>query len=299
MFAGNNGYSLSDIAAVSGSRNGNDGDWGMGNGAWWIIILFLFCFNGNWRNGWGGNGGAESPAFQGAVTRADLCSEFNFNNLERAVAGVQQGLCDGFYAMNTSIMNGFHGVDNAVCQLGYQTQQGFNATQVALMQGLNALQAQAANCCCETKGVIRDAQFANLQGQNAIQTQIAQGFCNVGNQIDRNFAEIGYRMATDTCDIKTQIANSTRATIDNDNANHRELMNYLCQEKIADLQQENSALRLAASQQAQNNYLVSALSPKAPAPAWLVPNPAAPYNPFANNCGCGNYNNGCGCGNVA
>lgn len=148
-----------------------------------------------------------------------------------------------------------------------------------------------------TKGAIKDAQFANLQGQNAIQTQIAQGFSGLGNQIDRNFADIGYRMATDTCDIKTQMATSTRDIIDNDNANHRELMNYLCQEKISELQQENSTLRLQASQQAQNNYLVAALSPKAPSPAWLVPNPATPYNPFQGNCGCGNYqNNNCCCG---
>ena len=43
------GYSLSDIAAVTDNRE-NDGCFG-GGGAWWIIILFLFVFMG-----WGGNG---------------------------------------------------------------------------------------------------------------------------------------------------------------------------------------------------------------------------------------------------
>lgn len=46
MFNSNNGYSLSDIAAATGGNNGNrncDDMWG-GNGAWWIIILFLSCF---------------------------------------------------------------------------------------------------------------------------------------------------------------------------------------------------------------------------------------------------------------
>lgn len=38
MFNNSNGYSLADIAAAT------DGMWD--NGAWWIIILFLFCFNG-------------------------------------------------------------------------------------------------------------------------------------------------------------------------------------------------------------------------------------------------------------
>lgn len=53
MFANNNnGYSLSDLAAVTGNGNRNNGMFGDEGGAWWIIILFLFCFAG-----WGGNGG--------------------------------------------------------------------------------------------------------------------------------------------------------------------------------------------------------------------------------------------------
>jgi hypothetical protein len=57
MFNNSNGYSLADIAAATGGNNRNDGMWD--NGAWWIIILFLFCFNGGmWGNGFGrGMGG--------------------------------------------------------------------------------------------------------------------------------------------------------------------------------------------------------------------------------------------------
>lgn len=153
MFNNSGGYSLADIAAATGGgRNGGGegyGD-GWGGGAWWIIVLFLFVFCGWGNNGWGNGrngGGADTPAFQGAVTRADLCSEFAFNNLDRAVTGINQGLCDGFYAMNSSLMSGFNGVDNAICSLGNAMQGGFNATQVAMMQGNNALQAQLADCC--------------------------------------------------------------------------------------------------------------------------------------------------------
>ena len=234
-----------------------------------------------WGNGWGGRGGAESPAFQGTVTRADLCSEFAFNNLDRAVTGVQQGICDGFYAMNTSLLNGFNGVDNAICNLGYQTQNGFNTTNVALMQGQNALQAQLADCCCTTKGAIKDAQFANMQGQNAIQTQLASCCCDLGNQIERNFCNTRYDMATNTRDI-----------IESQNAGTRAILDYLCQEKISDLQSENQTLRLAASQQAQNNYLISQLRPT-PSPAYLTCNPYT--GQVYGGCGCGN-NYGCGCG---
>ena len=68
MFNGTNGYSLSDIAAVSG--NNNDG-FGGGNCSWWIIILFLFAFCG-----WGGYGygGGQRPAsvYEGYVLNNDM-----------------------------------------------------------------------------------------------------------------------------------------------------------------------------------------------------------------------------------
>lgn len=125
MFNNSNGYSLADIAAATGGNNRNDGMWD--NGAWWIIILFLFCFNGGmWGNGFGrgmGGQGAGSPAFQGTTTREEIAYGFDMNGLQSSVRGVQQGLCDGLYAMNTGMLNSFAGVNNAVCSLGYQTAQ--------------------------------------------------------------------------------------------------------------------------------------------------------------------------------
>ena len=74
----------------------------MGNGAWWIIILFLFMFsNGNIF----GNGG-------GALTR----SELDFSNLDSSIRGVQQGLADGFYAVNTGMLTGFNGIQKTYVQ---------------------------------------------------------------------------------------------------------------------------------------------------------------------------------------
>ena len=125
MFNNSIGYSLADIVAATDSNNRNDGMWD--NGAWWIIILFLFCFNGGmWGNSFGrgmGGQGAGSPAFQGTTTREEIAYGFDMNGLQNSVRGVQQGLCDGLYAMNTGMLNGFAGVNNAVCSLGYQTAQ--------------------------------------------------------------------------------------------------------------------------------------------------------------------------------
>ena len=152
------GYSLSDIAAVTdgNNRNGNDGMWG-DNGAWWIIILFLFVFCGWGGNGFGGFGGG-SNGVQGALTRGDLCMDMNFNDVQGGVRAINDAVNTGFANLNSTICHqqydtaslingvqremasGFAGVDNAVCTLGYQTQAGINSINVAGMQNTNAIQ---------------------------------------------------------------------------------------------------------------------------------------------------------------
>ena len=272
------------------NRNNNDG---FGDGGWvWVIFLFfLMAWGGNWGN-WGGNGmnGANGPGFQGALTRADLCQDMNFGQLENGVRGIQQGLCDGFYAQNTTMLNGFNGlqntvqngfagVDNAICTLGYQTQAGINSVNTNMMQGNFGLQ-QAINA----------DTVANMQNTNALQAQLAQCCCdNRAGQKD-----IEYRMATDTCAIQNTIQNTTRDIIDNQNCNSKQILDFLVQDKISTLQSENQSLRLAASQTAQNEYLISQIKP-CPVPAYVTCNPwAASYGVgLANGCGC---NNGCNTG---
>lgn len=122
------------------------------------------------------------------------------------------------------------------------------ADTVANMQNTNALQTQLANCCCE-----------NRQGQ----------------------AQIQYDLATNTCAITTAIANQTQQIMQNDNANYRQLHDEIVANRMADkdetiaqLRTQVSQMTLAASQQAQNNYLVNQLRP-APGPAYIVQNPYA------------------------
>lgn len=287
MFNSSNGYSLSDIAAVTGANSsGHNNGFGNGDG-WWIIILLLLFGNGENGNGLLGRGIGGG----GSSTRSAIYDGFTTNNIENGIRGIQQGLCDGFYAMNTGMLNGFSGVNNAICDLGYNTQQGFNTTNIALMQGQNSLSRQLADCCCDTRSAIQQVSFDNIQGQNSIARQISDCCCETGRQIERGFAEINYNMATNTCGLQTSLTNSTRDIIDSQNAGTRAILDYLCQEKITDLQNENQALRLAASQQAQNNYLISELAPKLPVPAYSVPNPFVPYG--YSNCGCGAYSSSC------
>lgn len=292
------GYALGQDSNNGNNCCNNGGFGGMwGEGIWAVIILGMIFgwgrggfggFGGGWGDGLGW--GFNSAAGQGALTRADLCSEFNFNNLDNAVRGVQQGLCDGFYAQNTTLMNGFHGVDNAVCQLGYQTQQGFNS-----------LGAQMAQCCCDTQRAIDGVNFHTLQGFSNLQNQIASCCCDTQRQIERGFCDVGYNMATNTNNIIQSTHNDTDRVI----ARLDQMENTRQQEKIAALQAENQSLKFQASQSAQNAFitanqeaqtaeLIRRLGRDCPVPAFVVPNPNCCYG---NGYGYGyNNSNGCGCG---
>lgn len=210
-----------------------------GDGAWWIIILFLFVFCGWGGNGWGNNGNSG-----GVVDGYVLTSDFA--NVERKIDSVNQGLCDGFY-QQAQLVNG----TNMAMANGFaQAELSRSNQQAALMQQLNAMQMQAANCCCENRAAI---------------------------------AQVRYDMATQACDTRNTVQNATRDIIDANNQNSRAILDFLTQSKLSDLQAENQGLKLAASQAAQNSYLVSQLRPS-PIPAYTVQNPYC-CNQFAG-CGC-------------
>lgn len=249
----NNGVSLADIAAVTGNNRNNDGMWG--DGAWWIVILLIFGWGGFGGNGWGGNGAGNG------YTDAAIQRGFDNQTVVSKLDGINNGICSLGYDQLAQM----NGINTNILQTGFGIQQAINADTVSGMQNTNAIQstltnmaAQNASCCCETQ-----------------------------RQIERGFADTNYNMATQACQTRQAIADSTRSILD-----------YLCQDKIATLQAENNDLRRAASQDRQNallttamtaqtNQIINAVNPTA-IPAYVVPNP----NAYAYGCGC---NQSCVC----
>ena len=235
MFSGKE-YNLSDIAAVTG-RNG-DGLFGGENG-WWIILLFLFC---GWGGGFGYGGERGTENVRDAVAYG-----FDINNLENGVRGLEHGICDGFYDMNTSLLTGFGDI-----AMGNMQNTNAITSQLANMA------AQQQNCCCETQRLI-----------------------------ERGLCEVNYNILTQSNATNTNIASAARDIIENNNNGVRSILDFLTQDKINTLQAENQALRLTASQQAQNAFLIDQLGTKAPIPAYVVANPYTSYGAY--------YTTGCGC----
>ena len=209
------------------------------------FIIILFLFA---FLGWGGNGmwGGNRGTSGSAVDGYILTSDFA--NIERKIDSVNNGLCDGFYSQAQLI----NGVQSSM-QQGFMTAEISRANQqAAFMQQLNAMQRQQADCCCETREAIQSVR---------------------------------YDMASQACDTRNTVQTATRDIIDNQNQNSRAILDFLTQSKMQDLQNENQGLKMAASQAAQNNYLISQLRP--------TPIPAYPSsNPWAG----GTYNGCGGCG---
>ena len=263
MFNNNNGYSLSDIAAATG--NNGDGFFGGANG-WWIILLFMFAFGGWGGNGWGNNGNN---------TANDVSYNFDIHDLDEGIRGLTSSTASGFYNTNTSMLNGFANAQQQMCNTGFDIIQAINQNTIAGMQNTNSLQVQLADHTAAE-------QLAN---------------CQAVNQLNSQFANLNYNLATQECDTRRAAQDIGREIIDNQNNNTREIMSFLVQNQLNALTAENQALKGQISQSEQNAYLINALRPSAE-PAYLVANPyTGGYGTYGYNAMFGGpLNNGFGPG---
>lgn len=120
--------SAADVAAVTDNRNN-----GYGYGMEWIWIIVLFAIFGFGGNGFGRNGSA--------VTQMELQNGFDTQSILRGLEGIKNGLCDGFYAQNTTMLQGFNGIGTQVMENRFAAQQ----------------------CCCETNRNIDAVRYENAK----------------------------------------------------------------------------------------------------------------------------------------
>ena len=168
-------YSLADIRAATGA---DENGWG-GGGAWWIIILFLFMFGmggGGW--GWGNRGGD-------ALTRAEMQQGFDTQEITRKLDGLSYGMCDGFYAQNTTMLNGFAGVTSAVRDAQFAAQQCCCETN----RNIDAVRYDAQKNTCDittaihaegeaTRALIQKNEMQNLRDRLQ-QMELREAMCGV------------------------------------------------------------------------------------------------------------------------
>lgn len=219
--------------------SGRNNDGFFGDGNGWWIILLFVLF----ACGWGGFGGGYGNG-GGAAQNYVLASDF---------ATIQRQLSDGF----NSVDNALDRQNAGICDLGYTQLSLNNQTNMAMMQGFNGVQTQLADCCCKTQS-----------GIEHINTNMAMNTAALSREVERGFCDTNYNNQSQHYQTMNAI----------DKVGDR-IIDWMSQRDSQALRDENQALRLAASQAAQNQYLVNQLRP-CPTPAYITCNPwatAAPY----------------------
>lgn len=285
------GLSASDVALLQNNGRSNGG-FGDGDNAWWIILFLIF----GWGRGWGGNSDGSNGG--GTYLGENYALITDNATLERKIDGVYSGICDSTFALNNTMTQGFASAQNTMTQgfaglntalvtQGYETRNAVTNDTIANMSNTNLLQGAIKDCCCQTQQNIKDTQYAIATTGNGIQNQIQNCCCDVERQIERGFADTNYAMSQQNC-----------ATLQAIDKIGDRIIDRLTQDKLDALTAENQALRLSASQQAQNAYLVEKLNPNpCPMPAYVVQPPQTVA--FATGCnGVATFATGCGCGNV-
>ena len=241
------GMSAADIAAVT--RN-NDGFGFGGDGAWWLIVLFLFMFNG-----WGGYNGYGNEG--GAYLGNEVQRGFDQNAVMTGMGNINNTLTDGFVNTSAALCNGFAGVNGAIANGFAQAEIAANARQIADLQQDFAIQSSLQQCCCDNRAAT---------------------------------ADLKYTIATENCADRAAIADGLRDILEAQNASVQRILDQMCNdkidaknEKIADLERQLTMANLAASQSTQTAMILSNndaqtaalekyLAP-VPIPAYIVANP--------------------------
>ena len=266
MFNSNDCFTMPVMPAYSGGYGNGNSMWGEGGWLWFIVILALF-------GGWGGFGGfgrgygnyANSPDFQGYATRADINEGFAFNGLQRGVDAIQNGICDSTYALNSTINNGFHSTDLALCN-------GFNGVQTQISN----LGYQLQQCCCAIE-----------KGIDGVNYNMATNICNLQNTMNNNTRDIIDNQNAGTRQILDFLTNDKISSLQAENQSL----------KFAASQANQNAV-LQAAMDANTAEIIRRTGNDCPIPAYVVPNPNCCYgnpigvNPYGQYNGCGN---GCGC----
>lgn len=248
---GNGSLSAADIAAVLGSNGGNGGfgNWGA-DGAWWLIVLFLFAMSGNGFGNWGGNNGGN------------FAVPYMFNNANNDVQRGfdQQAVMGSLNGITAAISNGFANAEVSRCN-----------AQTNVLQTLNGITMALQNCCCENRAGLADLKYTVATEACADRAAVTAALNDVKTAMGQGFQGINDKL----CQLE----------LDGVKQRNADLLAEVNALKFAQSQTAQTA-QILANNAAQTAALEQYLNP-APIPAYMVQNPNCCANGFNNGC-CGN-----------
>ena len=233
-------YDLSDLAAVV--NNGNNDGWGGNGGGWWILLLFILLggWNGNRYGNQGGAGAAGGDMLYPWMNQAE------------------------------NVMNGFNGIQQALCAGFANAETAATARQMADMQQAFALSQQLSQCCCDNR-----LATVNLQAD----------------------------IAREACADRQTVSDGIRDLLVSNNANTQRILDKLCDQELFAERRENDNLRqqlnlanLQASQVAQTAQILQGQNAEVDALYNRLKNCPVPAQPVYGSQPIFTCQGGCGCG---
>ena len=228
--------------------NRNRDEWGGGCGGFGIwMVIFLFLVMGG---GFGWNNRAN------AATTQDVAVNGMYNQIDGSLRSIERGQSTVGY--------------NMLDQFG-RTNMLVQGSANNLQQAINEGIFTSKDCCCTTNRNIDAAKY-----------ELTNGINNNRYELTRNVDALRYDTAQQTCAITTH-----------DTANTQKILDKLCameasakDTEIARLRSDLQAAQLTLAQGVQTQTIVSALTPPAAKPAYIVPSPYCNCNnAFAYNYG--------------
>lgn len=174
----------------------------------------------------------------------------DFATLQRQIDSGVSSLERKGDAINSGLCDGFYAMNTGMLNGFAGVNSAITTSGYETRNAIQGLSSQLADCCCKTQSAIQGVNYNMAMQTNAIEKSLCDGFRSIRDEITAN-------------------------RIEDKNA------------QITAQQNEINALRLRASQEAQNTYLINQLKP-CPIPAYITCNPYQSYS----CCGTGN------CGSV-
>lgn len=171
----NGGLSAADVAAVVG--NGNNG-FGWGNdGAWWLIILFLFMFNGRGFGGWGAPNGYGMNGGVSEVQRG-----FDQSAVMNGITGITSAVSNGFANAEISRCNG----------------------QTNMLQAMNGIGMSLQQCCCDNRAGLADLKYTVASENCADRAAVSDGIRDLMANQNAGVQRIIDQLCSDKIDAKNE-----------------------------------------------------------------------------------------------
>ena len=178
------------------------------NGGGWMWVIFLFFLYPLMRNG----GLFGNACGNGNGCLGPLANMVNNNDgrdlLMQAINGngaAVQNLASMFGVKVDMIQAAINGVSNSVAQIGCKIDSSTGALLNAGTQNTMTLAQQLATCCCNLKNTITEGNYQNQIATIQQTDTIKQSVGTVGNAVTRGFADVGYALRDQTCNIEKSV----------------------------------------------------------------------------------------------